>query len=40
MLKLKYFGDSRDYFKYDLISSVLEEGSFKEDVQASDDIKI
>ena len=25
MLQLKYFGDSRDYFKYDLITSVLKE---------------
>lgn len=24
MVQLKYFGDSRDYFKYDLISSILE----------------
>lgn len=25
MVQLKYFGDSRDYFKYDLLTSVLEE---------------
>jgi hypothetical protein len=25
MVQLKYFGDSRDYFKYDLITSVLED---------------
>jgi hypothetical protein len=25
MVQLKYFGDSRDYFKYDLITSILEE---------------
>ena len=25
MVQLKYFGDSRDYFKYDLITSVLKD---------------
>ena len=25
MVQLKYFGDSRDYFKYDLMTSILEE---------------
>ena len=24
MVQLKYFGDSRDYFKYDLITSIIE----------------
>lgn len=28
MVQLKYFGDSRDYFKYDLLASVLEEMNF------------
>jgi len=25
MVQLKYFGDSRDYFKYDLMTSILED---------------
>jgi len=29
MVQLKYYGDDRDYFKYDLISIVLEESSFE-----------
>jgi hypothetical protein len=29
MVQLKYFGDSRDYFKYDLITSVIEEVPFR-----------
>ena len=28
MVQLKYYGDDRDYFKYDLISTVLEETGF------------
>ena len=28
MVQLKYYGDDRDYFKYDLISFVLKEGIF------------
>lgn len=28
MVQLKYYGDDRDYFKYDLISAVLEECAF------------
>ena len=28
MVQLKYYGDDRDYFKYDLISTVLEENGF------------
>lgn len=29
MVQLKYFGDSRDYFKYDLIQAVLERSSLR-----------
>ena len=29
MVQLKYFGDDRDYFKYDLISSVLSRSSLR-----------
>ena len=29
MVQLKYYGDDRDYFKYDLISFILEKSSFK-----------
>ncbi|MCP4551854.1 MAG: hypothetical protein GY834_07415, partial [Bacteroidetes bacterium] len=28
MVQLKYYGDDRDYFKYDLISTVLDEIGF------------
>ena len=28
MVQLKYFGDSRDYFKYDLITHLLRQGLF------------
>jgi hypothetical protein len=29
MVQLKYFGDFRDYFKYDLITALLKENIFK-----------
>ncbi len=30
MVQLKYYGDDRDYFKYDLISFILKNGNFKQ----------
>ncbi|MBU0464296.1 MAG: hypothetical protein KKE12_11900, partial [Proteobacteria bacterium] len=30
MVQLKYYGDDRDYFKYDLITFVLKNGNFKQ----------
>ena len=30
MVQLKYYGDDRDYFKYDLISFILEKSAFKQ----------
>jgi len=30
MVQLKYYGDDRDYFKYDLISFILKSGIFKQ----------
>lgn len=29
MVQLKYFGDSRNFFKYDLITTLLQSGKFK-----------